>query len=61
MMQTLFSRVSVLRQRAVALFHRSSVLEEGSAERRAKWNAAIAEHKRAQQPKAASPPDATRQ
>jgi hypothetical protein len=60
MMQTLFSRVSMLGQRAVAFVHRSAVPEGGSAERRAKWNAAIAEHRRTQQPEAAPPPAATR-
>jgi len=51
MMQALISRVSTLRQRALAIFHRSDALKAESAERRAKWNAAISEHKQGQQPK----------
>lgn len=73
-MQTLVSRLSMLRQRAVAIFHRSNAPSAETAERRAKsnaaiaetaerrakWNAAIAEHKLGQQPKGQSAPDATR-
>jgi len=52
MMKVLISRVSTLRQRALAVFHRSDPLEAESAERRARWNTAISEHKQGQQPKA---------
>ena len=37
------SRVSLFRQRAVALFHRTDQLKADSAERRERWNQVIAE------------------
>ena len=46
MLQALFSRVSLFRQRAVALFHRTDQLKTDSAERRERWNQVIAEHKK---------------
>ena len=49
MLQALFSRVSFLRQRAVALFHPTDQLKADSAERRERWNQVIAEHKEGQQ------------
>ena len=50
MLQALFSRVSLFRQRAVALFHRTDQLKADSADRRKRWNQVIAEHKKDQQP-----------
>jgi hypothetical protein len=50
MLQALFSRVSLFRRRAVALFHRTDQLKADSAERRERWNQVIAEHKKDQQP-----------
>jgi len=50
MLQALLSRVSLFRQRAVALFHRTDQLKADSAERRERWNQVIAEHKKDQQP-----------
>ena len=49
MIQALFSRVSLFRQRARALFHRTDQLKADSAERRERWNQVIAEHKKDQQ------------
>jgi len=51
MLQALFSRVSLFRQRAVALFHRTDQLKADSAERRERWNQVIAEHKDQQKSK----------
>ena len=48
MMQALFSRVSLLRERARALFHRTDQLKADSAERRERWNQVIAENKKDQ-------------
>jgi len=50
MLQALLSRVSLFRQRAVALFHRTDQLKADSAERRERWNQVIADHKKDQQP-----------
>lgn len=58
MIPALISRVSMLRQRALAIFHRSDALKAESAERRARWNTAITEHKQGQQPKATPAPAA---
>ena len=49
MLQALFSRASLLRQRAVALFHRTDQLKADSAERRERWNQVIAEHQKDQE------------
>lgn len=46
MIQAMFSRVSSIRQRAVALFHRNDQLKADSAERRERWNQVIAEHQK---------------
>jgi hypothetical protein len=46
MIQALFSRVSLFRQRAAALFHRNDQLKADSAERRERWNQVIAEHQK---------------
>jgi hypothetical protein len=48
MLKALLSRVSFLRQRALALFHRTDQLKADSAERRERWNQVIAEHKKDQ-------------
>ena len=49
MIQAVFSRVSLFRQRAVALFRRTDQLKADSAERLERWNQVIAEHKKDQQ------------
>ena len=49
MLQALFSRVSLFRRRAAALFHRTDQLKVDSAERRERWNQVISEHKKDQQ------------
>jgi hypothetical protein len=46
MVQALLSRVSLFRQRAVALFHRKDQLRADSAERRERWNQVIAKHRK---------------
>ena len=45
-MKALFSYVSSLRQRAVALFHRNDQLKADADERRERWNQLIAEHQK---------------
>jgi hypothetical protein len=45
-MTGLFSYVSSLRQRALALLHRNDQLKLDSAERRDRWNEVIAEHQK---------------
>jgi hypothetical protein len=58
-MRSLRSYVSVVRQRAVALFRRADQPDSGSAERRRAWSQAIAEHRkppeRAQDPEGTTP------
>ena len=46
MLKALLSRVSFLRQRALALAHRTDQLKADSAERRERWNQVIAEHQK---------------
>jgi hypothetical protein len=45
-MRGLLCYVSTLRQRALALFHRTAPLSSDAVERRERWNQAIAEHKK---------------
>ena len=49
-MKSLSSYVSALRQRAVALFHRTDQLASDSDERRRGWNQVIAEHQKPLEP-----------
>jgi hypothetical protein len=46
MIQALFSRVSSLRQRAWAVFHRTDPLAADAAARREGWKRVIAEHQK---------------
>ena len=51
-MKSLSSYVSSVRQKAVALFHRTDQLKADAAERRRGWNQVIAEHQKPlEQPK----------
>ena len=43
-MKSLSSYVSVVQQKAAALFHRTDQLKSDSAERRQAWNRVIADH-----------------
>jgi hypothetical protein len=45
-MRALVCYVTTLRQRALALFHRTAPLNSEAADRRERWNQAIAEHKK---------------
>lgn len=45
-MKTLLSYVSSFRQRVVARFHRTDQVQTDAAERRERWNQAIAEHQK---------------
>jgi hypothetical protein len=45
-MKNLFSYVASFRQRVVARFHRTDQLQTDAAERRERWNQAIAEHQK---------------
>jgi hypothetical protein len=45
-MNALFSYVSSVRLRALALFHRNDQLKASSDARRARWNQVIAEHQK---------------
>jgi hypothetical protein len=49
-MTSLYSYVSLIRQRAAALFHRADHLEADSAERQRRWNEVIAEHQKPLEP-----------
>jgi hypothetical protein len=49
-MRSLSSYVSALRQRAIALFHRTDHLSSDSDERRRGWNQVIAEHQKPLEP-----------
>jgi DNA-binding LacI/PurR family transcriptional regulator len=48
MIHALFSHLSSLRHRALALFHRTDQRKADAAERRERWNQVIAEHKKPQ-------------
>jgi hypothetical protein len=50
MIRSLLSHVSLFRQRAFALLHRSDPLQAEAAERRERWNQVIAEHQRGLKP-----------
>jgi hypothetical protein len=50
MIQALFSRLSLLGQRGLALFHRSDQLTADAAERRERWNQVMAGHQKSRQP-----------
>jgi hypothetical protein len=45
-MNSLFSSIAAFRQRAVALFHRTDQLKTDDADRRARWDQVIAEHRK---------------
>jgi len=45
-MKTLYSYVTSVRQRAVALFHRADHLKTDAVERQRRWNEAFAEHQK---------------
>jgi hypothetical protein len=49
MLQALFSRVWLFRERAVPRLHRTDQLKADSAERRERWNQVIAEHQKDQE------------
>ena len=45
-MRSLLSYVSSLRQRTLALFHRTDPVNSDAVERRERWNQTIAEHRK---------------